>query len=235
MPLCKCGCGINGKKEYRRGHNNKTMESKQRLSIFAKERYKKEDVWNKGRKMSQEFKDKISNYMKTDKNPSHRQEIRQKISKTKKGRPLSESHLINMRIGCKKPERIAKLKLARVNQKMPLRDTIIEKRIQRILDNHNIRYETHKAIFGQPDIFIEPNICIFIDGCYWHRCPIHYPNSKHKNNDDRTNELKRKGYHVLRIWEHNLIDRWNTNFTDDGVLDIITNKKPKLREIKNKN
>src|SRR3989338_897415 len=224
MPLCRCGCGQDCKKEYRQWHHNKTEEYRLRIRNWSIERYKREEIWNKGKKMSPEFKAKLSKYLK-EHNPSHNLIVREKISKTKKCIPLTESHLANMRIGCRKPERILKLKLARINQKLPLKDTIIEKRIQKILDTNNIRYETHKAILGQPDIFIEPNTCIFIDGCYWHGCPIHYPNSKHKNNDDLINELKKGGYHIIRMWEHNLIDRWNTNFSDNEILKIIINKK----------
>ena len=83
MPLCKCGCGIEGKGNYRRGHNNKILERKQRISIWAKERYKKQDVWNKGKQMSQQFRQKLSDYMKKN-NPAIRPEVKIKISQAKK-------------------------------------------------------------------------------------------------------------------------------------------------------
>ena len=38
-----------------------------------------------------------------------------------------------------------------------------------------MEFETHKAIPGQPDIFIKPNLCIFADGDFFHANPSKYP------------------------------------------------------------
>jgi len=62
-----------------------------------------------------------------------------------------------------------------------------------------------------------PRLAVFVDGCFWHGCPRHY--TKPANNRDfwrrkleanrardrRVNrELKRLGWRILRIWEHDL-------------------------------
>lgn len=81
----------------------------------------------------------------------------------------------------------------------PRKDTSIEIKMQRFLSSIGIPFETHKSILGQPDIFIEPNICIFADGDYWHQ----YPNGRAR---DRwvNKELEKQGYSVIRIWEHDI-------------------------------
>ncbi len=82
--------------------------------------------------------------------------------------------------------------------------------------NKGLEYQP-KA-FGKPD-FIDwkKKTAIFIDGCFWHKCPIHYkqPKSNKKywmpkleRNSIRDNEVnlayQNSGWKVVRIWEHEL-------------------------------
>lgn len=69
---------------------------------------------------------------------------------------------------------------------------------------------------GRPDIyFARAKLCIFLDGCFWHKCPKHFKMPK-TNLDywipkiQRTVERDRNtrkllldtGHEVLRFWEH---------------------------------
>jgi len=68
----------------------------------------------------------------------------------------------------------------------------------------------------RPDIvFTRRRLAVFIDGCFWHRCPVHgtsprandwYWGPKLDRNverDRRADEsLRTTGWLVLRIWEH---------------------------------
>ena len=98
--------------------------------------------------------------------------------------------------------------------KIRSRDTMPELRYK--AKNLNLEYQP-KA-FGKPD-FINWNkkITVFIDGCFWHKCPIHYkqPKSNKKywlpkleRNVVRDKEItiayKNIGWKVIRIWEHSL-------------------------------
>lgn len=72
--------------------------------------------------------------------------------------------------------------------------------------------------FGSPDfISYKKKIVIFIDGCFWHKCPKHYvgPKSnksywlpKLERNEIRAKEVnltyETAGWKVARIWEHEL-------------------------------
>lgn len=113
----------------------------------------------------------------------------------------------------------------RLKQVIPFKDTTIEITVQNCLKELNITFETHKAILGQPDLFIEPNICIFCDGDYFHANPDKYKASDiiMKGLDaqkiwDRdkfvTETLESEGYKVLRFWEYEIknniedVKRW---------------------------
>jgi len=73
-------------------------------------------------------------------------------------------------------------------------------------------------LIGKPD-FVFPllRIALFIDGCFWHGCPLHcrmpssninYWNAKIERNQFRDKEvnkiLKIKKWQVIRIWEHEI-------------------------------
>lgn len=66
-------------------------------------------------------------------------------------------------------------------------------------------------------VFIGAKVAVFVDGCFWHGCPLH--STKPKNNSEfwekklrrnveRDGEqamwLESKGWRVLRIWEHEI-------------------------------
>ena len=73
-----------------------------------------------------------------------------------------------------------------------------------------------KNFYGKPDFANKKSkIVLFIDGCFWHKCPKHYikPKSnkrywipKIERNVQRRKEIKahykKSGWKVMRIWEH---------------------------------
>lgn len=79
-------------------------------------------------------------------------------------------------------------------------------------------WRRHHRIEGTPDFaFPDKRLAVFIDGCFWHGCPKCYtrPKSNQKywdtkieNNKKRDvrqrAKLRRDGWRVVRIWEHEL-------------------------------
>lgn len=64
-------------------------------------------------------------------------------------------------------------------------------------------------------MFTRAKIAVFIDGCFWHGCPIHYRASKsnvgywdekiakNRHRDQETSELlTAAGWTVMRFWSH---------------------------------
>jgi DNA mismatch endonuclease (patch repair protein) len=78
---------------------------------------------------------------------------------------------------------------------------------------------TPPEIYGHPDFaFPARRLALFVDGCYWHGCPKCYRrpvsnsaywDAKIARNRVRdvaaVSRLKRDGWRVLRIWEHQLV------------------------------
>lgn len=72
----------------------------------------------------------------------------------------------------------------------------------------------------KPDVvFTKRRLAVFVDGCFWHRCPIHgtepsvntsYWEPKLARNvarDRRVDEtLSKAGWQVIRIWEHEPVE-----------------------------
>lgn len=134
----------------------------------------------------------------------HSEETKKKISKATKGKnnPMFGKHWPE--------ESKRKMREKRKFQIIPFKDTKPETRLQEALASKNIIFEKHKSITGQPDIFIEPNLCIFVDGCFWHNCPVHFNlenkyTIKRKARDEYVSKtLFEGGYKVLRFWEHEI-------------------------------
>lgn len=78
-----------------------------------------------------------------------------------------------------------------------------------------------QPLLGKPDfVFRQQRLAVFVDGCFWHGCPKCYrrPSSnqafwdekvqRNRKRDRRvTRELRKAGWQVLRIWEHQLSEK----------------------------
>ena len=74
----------------------------------------------------------------------------------------------------------------------------------------------------RPDfVFPAHRLAVFVDGCFWHGCPLHATQPKQNakfwrekiaQNQTRdalvTRTLRRAGWRVLRVWEHELTRRY---------------------------
>ncbi|MDQ0902757.1 very short patch repair endonuclease [Paenibacillus sp. V4I7] len=116
----------------------------------------------------------------------------------------------------------------------------LEKRISKALWNLGFRFRTNSpGLFGKPDISIKKyKIVIFIDSCFWHHCDIHgrIPTSnenywiqkieRNKKRDIQVNNYYlEKGWHVLRVWEHEA--KQNFEVAIDKIADYILSWKAK--------
>jgi len=84
--------------------------------------------------------------------------------------------------------------------KTKVKETKPERTLARALKSHKIRFQTQKLIFGKPDIFIKPNLCIFVDGEHWHTKP-----ENRIRDQEVTSRLESQGYIVLRYSDKKIL------------------------------
>ncbi|MFG2302183.1 very short patch repair endonuclease [Actinacidiphila glaucinigra] len=100
------------------------------------------------------------------------------------------------------------------------RDTDIEIALRRTLHAAGLRYRVHrrplKGVRREADILFGPaRVAVFVDGCFWHGCPVHatWPKNnatfwrdkieKNRARDiDTDSRLAEAGWVSVRIWEH---------------------------------
>jgi DNA mismatch endonuclease (patch repair protein) len=100
------------------------------------------------------------------------------------------------------------------------RDTAPELALRRELHRRGRRYRVDLAILPglrrRADVvFTHARLAIFVDGCFWHACPIHATSAKAnaafweekiRTNQARDRDTDRRlteaGWTVLRVWEH---------------------------------
>jgi DNA mismatch endonuclease, patch repair protein len=104
--------------------------------------------------------------------------------------------------------------------KLRRRDTTPEKLVRSALHRRGLRFRIERPLEfdrrRRADIvFPRARVVVFVDGCFWHRCPEHatFPRAnaafwadKLQRNVDRDRDtdarLTEAGWMVLRVWEH---------------------------------
>jgi DNA mismatch endonuclease (patch repair protein) len=104
----------------------------------------------------------------------------------------------------------------------PSRDTGPELRLRSLLHANGLRYRVNLPVRADDrrpilvDVaFTKLKLAIFVDGCFWHACPLHGtvpranpsywpPKLRRTVERDRatSTRLERAGWAVLRFWEH---------------------------------
>ncbi len=157
--------------KFVKGHPT-SKKIKKKISNTLKKKIKNGEFiipW-KGKKMSEERRKQLGTFNKGKKRTL---EFKQKVSKG-----LKKAYAEGLRKG------------------VWMHDTRPERELREIINEIGIDFEEQKNLFGTPDFFIEPNICIFADGVYWHN----YPNGTER--DKEVNKiLESQKYKILRFWE----------------------------------
>jgi DNA mismatch endonuclease (patch repair protein) len=100
------------------------------------------------------------------------------------------------------------------------RNTAAELALRRELHAHGLRYFVDRRpladISRRADVvFPGVRVAVFVDGCFWHGCPIHGTRPKsnadwwqkkldtnRRRDKDTDRRLKAAGWRIVRVWEH---------------------------------
>jgi DNA mismatch endonuclease (patch repair protein) len=127
------------------------------------------------------------------------------------------------------PETRKRMKERWKHRAFPEKDNKLELKLQKALLEKGVTFQKHASVTGRPDIFLSPNICIFVDGCYWHGCPCKfdqnwtnphavYIKSRIRHDMMVNEELAKDGFVVLRFKEHEI------NQDIEGCISAILEK-----------
>lgn len=121
------------------------------------------------------------------------------------------------------------------------RDTAPEKAVRSALHSKGLRFRIDqkpiKELNRKADIiFRSVKVAVFVDGCFWHGCPVHgtqakanaeFWKNKIKQNQARdldTNmRLKKAGWRVVRVWEHEYPEKASRKIYNIVVQRILSN------------
>jgi len=103
------------------------------------------------------------------------------------------------------------------------RDTKPELALRSELHQRGLRFRVDQPVLEDRRrrradlVFASRQVAVFVDGCFWHGCPTHgtWPksnaewwrakiNTNRARDADTNAELRRAGWIVVRVWEHEL-------------------------------
>lgn len=108
---------------------------------------------------------------------------------------------------------------SRIMSAIHSKNTIPEITLRKALRANGLRYRIHYGPEKIDIAFPTKKVAVFVDGCFWHGCPIH--SHIPKSNEDywrpkllknierdkiKTNILRQTGWKVMRFWEHELVN-----------------------------
>lgn len=114
------------------------------------------------------------------------------------------------------------------------RETEPDRVLRREIYRRGMRFWKYRrpvtAVRCEADIvFPRQRVCVFVDGCFWHGCPVHFRTPKtnsewwsekiaaNRTRDRRqATHLREAGWYVVRVWTHDL-----TSFGLPRVADLI--------------
>jgi DNA mismatch endonuclease, patch repair protein len=132
--------------------------------------------------------------------------------------------------------------VSRRMQTQARRDTAVERALRSALHKQGLRFRIHRrpvqGLRREADIVFPPVlVAVFVDGCFWHGCPIHasWPKQNsawwrekietNRRRDAETDQLLGEaGWLVLRFWEHEDPDE-----AAETVVDAVASRRAQLQ------
>jgi DNA mismatch endonuclease (patch repair protein) len=94
--------------------------------------------------------------------------------------------------------------------------TKLESAVREWLERVGIPHEMYPKVEGRPDVRLilpDGDVYVFVDGCFWHGCPLHYREPKSNvgfwrrkiaGNLERDARRADLPYRWIRVWEHDV-------------------------------
>ncbi len=125
--------------------------------------------------------------------------------------------------------------MSKIKGKNTKPEFLLRKELFRLGYRYSLNYRFKELNFKPDIVMVSRKVCIFVDGCFWHRCPKCYkePKSNRKywipkiqhnvERDKRQNSyLKKEGWKVIRIWEHEI---------NENIIKVIKKIEKKIKSL----
>ena len=129
-------------------------------------------------------------------------------------------------------------------QSQRARDTGPELSLRRALHGRGLRYRLHRKV--QPGlrrevdvVFVRARVAVFVDGCFWHCCPVHGSSPtrnaawwrrkldlNRERDEDTDRRLRESGWEVIRVWEHEVATE-----AADRIEDVVRRRASRDRKV----
>lgn len=131
-------------------------------------------------------------------------------------------------------------------RRQPRRDTRPEVELRRQLHHLGLRFRVDRQVLAagrrRADVVFGPSkVAVFVDGCYWHRCPQHgtlpktntqWWSDKLDRNVQRDRDtdqaLAQANWLTIRVWEHEDMPRAALN-----ILETVNARRPTVGTARN--
>lgn len=118
------------------------------------------------------------------------------------------------------------------------RDTAPELALRRAVHARGLRYRVSARPLRQVRrtadlVFTRARVAVFLDGCFWHGCPIHHTvaatnagfwadkvETNRRRDRDTDRKLRDAGWAVIRVWEHE-----DPEQAADTVVGVVTDRR----------
>lgn|SRR3989338_4646453 len=133
------------------------------------------------------------------------------------------------------PKEIRSKIMSRIKGKNTRPEILLRKSLFNLGYRYSLKYRFKEQNFIPDIVMVSRKTCIFVDGCFWHKCPKCYkeplsnrkywvPKMIRNSNRDKMQGryLKKNGWKVIRIWEHQIND--NLDETVEMVVKRIKKK-----------
>lgn len=141
-------------------------------------------------------------------------------------------------------DRVTKKVRSMIMSRIRGKDTLPERIMWALMKEMDTPPERWACLPGKPDfVFEDVGIVVFIDGCFFHRCPRHLSNpktnrlfwqKKFKANVERDRKvdgmLVENGWDVMRFWECDV--KWDPDDVLYQIETMIEDKAKDLRDVR---
>jgi len=119
----------------------------------------------------------------------------------------------------------------------------LDRKVHYWLCAKHIKHRMYPKLKGNPDILLkDTGVCVFLDSCFWHGCPLHYREPKSSftgidwskkimRNKERDAKRINLPYKWIAIWEHSIKSGEFKKMLESGKFSTAVKSRKRPKEL----